>query len=339
MKLQTAFLIAPFGVWIGLCTGMAKPEEAVEGVSRLASIVDQDTEAFSPAAAFFTLLMLGELDDGETGEGLQGFTRSNDWRSKPLQKGGTVGWQSLGCTWWIDHIDTPSPDGVRVVEHFRGRIIPVDFQDADDVEQSGLKDWVSTGEVRRQKSVLLTEARFRPRWKYAMRSAGKEAFFCDGDPEVEYIQSRVIPVKVWGGAGVKFSLDLEGGGEAAFSTAENGDWSGEAQVVEAIVFIPKVTLQGVLEDGATMNLGGAVDVLGSYGKLLSYGQATLSKWILRSVVDFQEVGGGDWQGKVEKKAPPMVLRIDRPFFYRLTGAHGEVVMQGRVGCNFFGGKR
>lgn len=337
MKLRPTVLLAGI-LLVSSNYGWAKPEGAVDGVNRLARSTERvGGEAFSPAAAFFTLLMLGELGDGETGDRIHTITGLREWRGDAARAGGTVGWLALDNTWWLDRIDSPSDAGRRVVDRFRGRILPVDFWRAEDLREAGVDRWVSPGVARTLKGVLLTEADFRPRWKYAMRAAGTGDFKCGNGRSMrrEYIQSRIIPAKVWThGDGVEFAVELDGGGEAFFSTGE-GRGTGGAELAEAIVFMPKFSAESIVDCGAMEELGRAAGGGSAYGNLLSYGDAELSKWVQHSKVDFREGGTNDWPGTTgagKVARPPVVLRLDAPFFYRITGAHGEVVMQGHVGC-------
>lgn len=337
MRFCALILLAGSSLFFGR-EAEGKPEGVVDGVNELAEKTEgAGGEAFSPAGAFFALLMLGELDDGETGRRARGVTSIQDWRGDAARAGGTEGWMVLGNTWWVDHFDKPSEDGKRVVERFRGKILPVDFWNEDDRKGKGVDQWVSQGGGRGLRGVLLTEASFRPQWKYAMREAGLGVFRCgDGDTVMrEYIQSRVIPAKTWtGNGGIEFALELEGGGEAFFSTGR-GRWEGKPVQTEAIVFVPKFAGDSTVDCGVQEAFGRVAGEGSTYGKLLGYGRAELSKWILRSKIDFREGGGTDWagtEGAGARVRAPMVLRVEDPLFYRITGAHGEVVMQGLVGC-------
>lgn len=318
---------------------LAKPEGAVEGVNQMAKAMGVGGgEAQSPAAAFFTLLMLGELDGGETGARIRRITGVDEWRSDGTRPGGTVGWISLDNTWWVDRIDNPSDEGRRTVERFRGKVTPVDFWGSSDLKESGIGRWLEPREARALKGVLVTEAHFQPRWRYEMRPAVEGIFRCKNGREVEreFIQSHIIPVKVWDQGGVlEMALALDGGGEAFFSTGE-GVWKGESDRVEAIVFIPKFTGESIVNAGAIDGLGKVASEGSEFGGLFSYGGATISKWLVSSKVDFREGGGRtpqDLSAGKKFSTPPVVLRIDSPFCYKITGAHGEIIMQGRVDCD------
>lgn len=334
MKFRTLTLLVAAGTG-ALGSAAGKPDGAIEGVNRLAvSTGEVQGAAFSPAAAFFALLMLGELDGGGRGEVIEGITRLSEWRGKAGEEGDTTGWVALENTYLIDHIDSPAEEGERILNRWRGKAVPVNFWDNKSLQEAGLDRWTPLGVARSYKTVLLTEARYRPLWEYAMRDSGVGEFNCVGGEvvEMEYIQSRVVPAMVWGGGRmVEFSLALKGGGVASFSMGK-GRWEGKGESLEAIVFIPKIMAEEITDAGGLEPLRGVVGSGTGYDKLFGYGGEELSKWLIRSEVDFRAGGAEDWTGSTGKGGGPLVLRLDGPFSYRITGARGEIIIQGQIGC-------
>jgi len=312
----------------------AKQPSAVDGINRIAEVSKGvDGVAFSPAAVFFTLVMVGELDSGGQGELINSITRVAHWRSEKPQAGGTSGWRRLDNTWWTGGEGLPSNWCRDIGERYRTQFIPGNFKERYGGEGDRFLDPGLTDHLRMTNGVLLTEASYSPDWKYAMRRAIAGVFYSSKGKEIEvpYIQSHIIPATIWGedGEWFKFSIDLSGGGKIIFELLGSPERGGERDA-EAIVFLPELQLLETLDSQRVPGLAGVAGEGIEYNRVYEYEGAPLSKWLICTKVDFQPQIGADWSSMSARPSQPVVLRVERPFTYKVIGSHGETVVQGTV---------
>jgi hypothetical protein len=317
-------------------------EGAVLGVRQLGEeCLPHSGEAFSPAAAFFTLVMLGELATGETENVIQKITRAGQWKSE--QKSAVRdagGWVQLENVWWAGRLTEPSDWGRDLMHRYKCELAKAKQTRPEilgEVRKLIGDNPGSTGDIS---GVLLTQAAYAPRWKYAMRIA--EGGW-PGDPGramgVKCMQSRVMPIEIWGSGDdddeVAFSIDLEGGAKMYISTGEQR-WEGRGKAVEAIVFLPIVMILGEIDSRDVECLKGVAGGGANYGRAFEQDEGQLNNWIIRTRVDFRPYGESDWTEVSEKISQPVVLSVDKPFTYKIIGANQETIAQGMVSSAFKG---
>lgn len=313
------------------------PVEVTEGINRLWSeMKPKGKSAVSPAAAFYTLVMLGEMDGGETAGKIGEITKIGTWKNKAGGGDPTTGWMRLGNTWWVDESMDIAGAARDVGRRFRTEFVPVDFWDPDIAGNPPDREGFA-GVRGGAKGVLMTDAEYKPQWQFAFRGGGSGKFFCGGGKSimVRYIQSFVVPVRhrEFGGGGWEFSVPLKGGGKAAFCVGGGpGGNPGEWGDKEAIVFLPRAKLSETIDASTCFPLDRTVGAAAAYGRLFSAGVGRVDRWTVKSTVEFSENGGEDWRGGAGRAPQPIVLRVDRPFSYAITGAGGEIVMAGDVAC-------
>ncbi len=162
-----------------------------------------------------------------------------------------------------------------------------------------------------------------------MLEAGEHDFF--GNRGVvgkrKFLQSHIVPVRVWNAEALEFSMALEGGGEIFFS-AGPGRWTGEPKDSPAIVFLPSGKFVDDVDMSKIEKLGKKVGSGTRYDKVRDFGAAELTRWLIFSEIDFDAQ-----MTEALRHHPlgqPLVLRLNREFAYRVVGAHGEVIMQGTI---------
>lgn len=328
-------------IWLSLTAVSAKPSRLIEQVNQLEAIVsDPSLNLISPATLFYTLVMLEEVSKEETKEALQGLTRSEEWRNLLSNEASShPGWLTLQSTWWIDSLHEVSPFGKSSCQHFRTATESINLFSDRTSRPPLLQKFFNTHDSKSDSSLLLTQSTYRPLIPGGLQKAGGnsgEFKLRDGSSvPVTYLQSTIIPVADYmeqENGNWSTLIALQGGDTLKLETGINPDQNHkqESKKIEVILFLPETGVSSIFRPG--LKLPATITGPSSnYDGLITYGKLALTDWVIHSKVLFQPHKAANPPfNHEEKPSAPLVLRLDRPFRFTITGSHGEVLFRGKV---------
>jgi hypothetical protein len=306
-----------------------------EAYQRQAITLDQTTT--SPAAEFFTLVMLEQLAGGTTKEKLAGLTGLERWRSRGGAGAGVVrGWRKLESNWWIDQMLYLTAYGEEVARAYRTKTQKFDFFGGN-LGGQGAPPRVFEGLPRYPESTMLTEARIAPQIEgglVVVRGGMPKEF---DSTTVRFLQTGIVKARCHETDGKwTVGLPLAGGGEVVVSNSRIMDLS-MGKKRDVIVFIPKGTATSIYSMGKRISAEGILGSGSNYGKMVDRGLLVLSEWKIQTEVAFEahEAEASQISGKGEQ---PLVVHIDLPFYFRIEGREGELLFEGEVSEGGRGGR-
>jgi hypothetical protein len=330
------------GLFNAKCAGETTPAKNFENAELLRRFEDfreplgiPPNSIVAPGVEFYALVMLEHLSSGVTKEALEKLVNTDAWKGGGHGSFGWVeGWRKLRSFWKMDSFVRPSPYGQEVAKLYRTTILNSD-EAARDLREAVENEMGELGSSQWDtRSALFTVAEVAPKWEGGLRKAANER---DGQGDV--LQTHVITTGYFddgGGENWAISIPLHKGGSFLISpSAIREDISWEER--DVIIFIPESTHSCSYEWN---DRAGANTIVGAYSdySLMGGGETLrLDAWIIRATLVIkahtspaQQINHSSILGR--KLKPPMVVRVEYPFFFQLKGPHGEILMEGRAGA-------
>lgn len=338
MKNSIQLLI--WGMLIHPAIAWGKPAPLVEAINQLDKQWEktQSLEVIPTGPVFFGLVMLEQLASRETAAEISPWTNASQWKENKPQAANKTGWLKLDSTWWLSSLEVPSQHGRNVTSHYRTALASVDFHSRQALESLPIGVHVASQPTFSFDSILHTQVAYAPQIPGGLLPASGLSEFTGlkGIPHpAEFLQTQIIPVQ-WHESGkdwlVRIPLSQQSGWLTAGNVSPNSTNSLEWKEIDAIIFLPQKSAESVFrpsQHGAKWN-----SIVGSgsnYGRTIEYGQLALNEWVIQTQINFlshQNPSLPHPQGK--KIHAPRVIRLDRPFYYRIEGPHGETIFRGQI---------
>jgi hypothetical protein len=314
----------------------------VEAVNSIAPIGQENfPKVTSPAASLFTLIMLEHVANPSTREVLEKITDSPSWKHHAKVKPDSSiqsGWLKLENTWLISAWMRPTETFSSQCAHFRTKLEFLDIQKNPLSATWELPPNTKYSTTRMPESVLLTEVTYRPipvgNFTPAHHLPTLEDY-TSKPPAVshQYLQTQIVEGKVAdiSSSEKQISIPLVSGG--ALTIREGSPVkSVEYEESPAIFFIPRGQIEAVYRP---LPLYGWENLSGwgsDYGRFLEFGRLELSDWLMKVNVFFAPSPSPSGALPVSLsgnlKSAPQVIVIKPPFFFQITGSHGEILFAG-----------
>lgn len=338
--------ITGFFLCIASAGSLAKSEKMTQALAELSSRPSeehlQEKSVLSPSATYFVLVMLESVSSAEARKTLHEVTMSEDWRNDKMvkEKPGTKGWVRLDTRWWVDEWENLSPRFMAYCGHFRTKVIPSRLPDIAKIPPWSTAPIHFRGYLGSGKSLMWTDVGFSPLFPGGLTKVPVSASPSSSDDygvnsfSSPMLQTSIIEAWVskekervdW------LRIPLEGGAEI---TIVMGDLSSknEPKNSPVILFLPEIELTSTYSPLEAYDLEKVRKVLESPGGFVESGFLSLSEWMMRVSVEIKPHTGSPDSSVVKTsdyKKSPEVVRVDRPFSFKITGSAGEVLFEGNV---------
>ena len=340
----TNFVMAVLFLCSSCAVSLAKSENMIESLAALASRRSEEAlqkkSVLSPAATYFVMVMLESVASVASKKILHEVTQSERWRDEKMPEGNpeTKGWVELDTRWWVDEWIASSPQFISSCKHFRTKVIPSKLSDVVKSDPWSSLQAPYGGYVGSTESLLWTDVGFSPAFPGGLTKVPRSTTSSDNPRENSFstplLQTSIIEAWVSEDNGEVnwVMIPLEGGSSITISM---GDPSANPTPKKSpvILFLPEIELTSTHSPLEVYDLKKVKDVLTSQRGFLESGFLSISEWMMRVSVKLKPHAGISVSSEVKPgdyRTPPVVVRIVRPFYFKINGSAGEVLFEGSV---------